>query len=378
MHQHPGILMTIVMILITGVSNAAEPDSLSSGLFSPPFESSDVASRDVASRDEASREEAQWAGSCGRPVADGRAGAEVCGAADLITSSGRDDRLWMLSTRHLSPYVCNADVHNTDFRVTRMDVSGNRQSEAFDHFLSQLVPGRPVVVHVHGNRMTEADANSRGRFVYHQISRVLGGQPIDFLIFSWPSEKTGVLIRDGRDKAEMTEAEGLYFAILLRELLAREVPITVVAYSFGCRVATGGLHTLAGGTLSGRGIPGEPIKNSGITVGLVAPALEADWLARGQYHGLASQNISRLAILYNPRDAILKRYWLIDSATRGRALGYTGPKRIAAGYDGRPIPLTTRDCSPFLGLRHSETEYYCQGCGGASTMANLVQPLSPR
>ena len=368
MHQHPGILVTIVVILITGIAGAAEPDSLSADFIRPSSESLDIASH----------EEAQFADPCATPVAGSCGGAELGGTVDLITPSGRGDRLWMLSTRHLSPYVCSADVHNVDFRVTRLDVCGNRQSEAFDHFLSQLVPGRPVVVHVHGNRMTEADANGRGRFVYHQVSRFLGSQPIDFLIFSWPSEKTGVLIRDGRDKAEMTEAEGLYFAILLRELLAREVPITVVAYSFGCRVATGGLHTLAGGTLSGRGIPGEPIKNSGITVGLVAPALEADWLARGQYHGLASQNISRLAILYNPRDAILKRYWLIDSATRGRALGYTGPKRIAAGYDGRPIPLTTRDCSPFLGLRHSEMEYYCQGCGGASTMARLITPVSPQ
>lgn len=368
MHQHPGILMTIVMILITGIASASEPDALSTDSFSPSGDSSDAAPP----------AEAQWADPCATRVAEFFAGAELGGTADLITPSGRGDRLWMLSTRHLSRYVCNADVHNTDFRVSRMDVCGNRQSEAFDQFLSQLVPGRPVVIHVHGNRMTEADASSRGRFVYHQVSRVPGSQPIDFLIFSWPSEKTGVLIRDGRDKAEMTEAEGLYFAILLRELLAREVPITVVAYSFGCRVATGGLHTLAGGTLSGRGIPGEPIKNSGITVGLVAPALEADWLARGQYHGLASQNISRMAILYNPRDAILKRYWLIDSATRGRALGYTGPKRIAAGYDGRPIPLTTRDCSSFLGLRHSEMEYYGQGCGGASVMAQLIRPVSPR
>jgi hypothetical protein len=368
MHQHPGILVMIVMILITGAAGAAEPEVLSADGISPSSDFSDSALGD----------EAQWAGPCAIQGADSRGGTESDRSVDLINPSGRDDRMWVLSTRHLSPDVCNADVRNADFRVARMDVCGNRQSEAFDHFLSQLVPGRPVVVHVHGNRMTEADANSRGRFVYHQVARYLGGQPIDFLIFSWPSEKTGVLIRDGRDKAEMTEAEGLYFAILLRELLAREVPITVVAYSFGCRVATGGLHTLAGGTLSGRGIPGEPIRNSGITVGLVAPALEADWLARGQYHGLASQNISRLAILYNPRDAILKRYWLIDSATRGRALGYTGPKRIAVGYDGRPIPLTTRDCSPFLGLRHSEMEYYCLGCGGASTMARLIKSVSPQ
>jgi hypothetical protein len=366
MQQHPGILMTIVMILITGIAGSAEPDVMSTDYMIAPDDSLTAALRDGD----------QWADTC-------QAEAEVSvaefdDAAELITSMGRGDRLWMLSTRHLSPNVCNANVQNVDFRVSRMDVCGNRQSEAFDDLLSQLVPGRPVVIHVHGNRMTEADANTRGRFVYQQVSRSLGGQPVDFLIFSWPSEKTGVLIRDGRDKAEMTEAEGLYFAVLLRELLAREVPITIVAYSFGCRVATGGLHTLAGGTLSGRRIPGEPIKNSGISVGLVAPALEADWLARGQYHGLASQNISRLAILYNSRDAILKRYWLIDSDNRGRALGHTGPKRIGVGYDGRPIPLTTRDCSSFLGLRHSEMEYYCQGCGGAATMAQLIKSVLPQ
>jgi len=293
----------------------------------------------------------------------------------LMVSADQGDRFWVVSTRHLSQNICNANFESPDFRVSRLDYCGNSQSESYESFLASVTPGRTVVIHVHGNRMTEMDANHRGRFVYRYIRPGIPEQPIDFVIFSWPSEQTGLLLRDGREKAMMTEAEGLYFAAMLREIIAREASVAIVAYSFGCRVATGGLHTLAGGSLSGRRLPGPVMTGANVTVGLVAPAMEADWLAKGRYHGMASHNISRLAVLYNSRDAVLKRYWLLDSATRGRALGYTGPRQIAHGFDGSPIPLTKSDCSAFLGLRHNEMEYYTDGCNAGRTMAKLIREI---
>ncbi len=221
--------------------------------------------------------------------------------------------------------------------------------------------------------MTEWQARDRGRFIHHQLRSHLGSQPIDFAIFSWPSERTGLLLRDGRIKAARTEAQGLYLAWLLREVVARDVPVVLIGYSFGGRVATGALHALAGGHLGGRQLPGPSIRGANIGVALIAPAVEEDSLEQGRSYGLASQNIREMALFYNPRDAILKRYWLIDLATRGRALGFSGPRRLAPGFDGRPVPLVARNCAPFLGIRHSEVEYYTQHCRAGHAIARLIQ-----
>lgn len=283
------------------------------------------------------------------------------------------DRLWMISTRHLAQHVCNANLTSVDFRVSQLDRCGNRQSEQFESFLSSVTPGRTVVIHVHGNRLTEAEANARGRFIYRQIKPRISDMPIDFVIFSWPSEQRGLLIRDGREKAGITETESLYFATLLRELVARDVPVAIVAYSFGCRVVSGGLHCLAGGAVSGRRLPTAAIVGANVSVGMVAPAVQADWLGRGNYHGLATQNINDLAILYNSRDAILKRYWLVEFDSKMPALGYAGPRQIATGIDGLPVPLVKCDCARFLGLAHNEQEYYTDGCNAGRTMAALIR-----
>jgi hypothetical protein len=288
--------------------------------------------------------------------------------ASEITASA--DRMWLISTRHLSADACAADLLTPDLRVGRLDPCGNHQGDSLESFLKQRTP---LVIHIHGNRMTHCQARDRGRFVHRQIRSHLGEQPMDFAIFSWPSERTGLPLRDGRVKAARTEAQGLYLAWLLREVVSRDIPTTLVGYSFGGRIATGALHVLAGGHVGGRELPESSIRGANINVALVAPAVEEDSLESGRHHGLAPQNIREMALFYNPRDAILKRYWLIDVATRGRALGFSGPRSLAPGFDGSPVPLIAHNCAPFLGIRHSEVEYYTQHCRAGRTIARLIQ-----
>lgn len=301
--------------------------------------------------------------------------AEVKTESSFCPSPFESLGLWMISTRHLTPEASVADVESPGLGVTMMDEAGNRHSIELDDFFGSLRPDRPVIVHVHGNRITEQEANTRARFVRGQVGRHVPVDAADFVAFSWPSEKTGILVKDGRSKARMTEAEGLYLGWLLRELVRREIPVAVIAYSFGCRVTTGALHALAGGCLSGRSLPGDPIRGAQIPVALVAPALDTDWLAPRGYHGLAGQNISRMVLLYNSRDAVLKRYWLIERGAHSQALGYTGPRYSPLGYDGSPIPLTVRDCTRTLGLAHNELQYYAGSCGGGVLISNLLGEL---
>ena len=81
---------------------------------------------------------------------------------------------------------------------------------------------------------------------------------------------------------------------------------------------------MAGGALGGRCLPGEPVEGADIKVGLVAAAVNQDWLRPGHYHGMATANMLSLSIMFNPRDTILKRYWLLEPGSD--ALGAVGPE----------------------------------------------------
>lgn len=282
--------------------------------------------------------------------------------------------LWVVSTRCLPAQAGFAATESPNLAVSRVDRLGNRASVSLDDFLGLLGPERPVIVHIHGNRLTEAEAIARGRFVQGKLANYQPLGATEFVIFSWPSEQTTGFVKDGRNKARMTDAEGLYLGWLLRELIRREVPVGLIGYSFGCRITTGALHALAGGRLAGCGLPDEPIRGARIPVALIAPAIDACWLMPNGYHGLAAQNISRMVMLYNSRDAVLKRHWLVEPGIHSQALGYVGMRYAPRGYADQPVPVTVRDCTRTLGIAHSEVQYYAAGCGGAALIAGLMTP----
>jgi hypothetical protein len=281
------------------------------------------------------------------------------------------DRLWVASTRHLSSHVCNANLSSPSFRWTTLDACGRQNQTSYDHFLDMRSEGRETVIYIHGNRMESDEAVERGLAVYHRIKPYRDDVPVDWVIFSWPSEQIGILARDVRIKADRTDAQGLYLAQLLRGVVPG-TRLDLIGYSFGGRIATGALHALAGGSLGGRSLDGPGITGMNVDAGLVAPAIGSNWLSGNGFHHLATQNLNSMTLFYNPRDAVLKRFWLIDEVRGQAALGYTGPESFAPRIDGTKLPVTAKDCAPVVGLRHSELDYYQPACRAGAGMADLI------
>ena len=282
------------------------------------------------------------------------------------------DRFWMISTRSLTSSTCNANLESPQLRVHRLDCRGKASPTTVDEYLSALTPERQVVVYVHGNRMASNKVVPRSFSVYRNIIRCNEKRPMDWVIFSWPSSKQGTLIHDARRKASRTDAQGLYLAWLLQRQVKQTESTKMIGFSFGSRVITGALHSLAGGKLGGRTLPGAPTTGATVDVGLVAPAIDSHWLSEKGYHAMATKNLDRLALLYNRRDAVLKRYWLLNKV-RGRvALGYTGPRSFAPRADGTELPVVARDYSSYIGLRHDELDYYTKSRLAANIMADLI------
>jgi hypothetical protein len=182
-------------------------------------------------------------------------------------------------------------------------------------------------------------------------------------------------VHDFRRKADRTEAQGLYLSWLLRKHVESDVPTTLIGYSFGVPVVTGALHALAGGKLGGRSLPGPAINGIPFDAGFVAPAIERHSLTSHGEYALATKNLDRLLLLYNRRDAVLKRYWLLDRVRGTVALGYSGPTAFAPRADGSKLSVRARDCSPSVGLQHVELNYYNKSCLAGPEMAALIDDI---
>lgn len=284
------------------------------------------------------------------------------------------DRVFLLSTRHLPSDPCRAPLNQIPFRMWRLDSGTSCSIDPLEH-LATLTPGRPVVFYIHGNRMPAGQLLTRSMKIRQKIRCNSKRFPIDWIIFSWPSDQEMIGVRDFRLKADRCDAQGLYLASFIRAYAEASIPMAFIGYSFGARVATGALHALAGGRLSGRKITESPFMGANVRVGLVAPAIESKWLCGNGYHCMATKNMDELVLLYNRRDVVLKRYWLLEKIRRDTALGYSGPSCFAPRLDGTKLPVQSRDCSPIVKLRHSELDYYQGGCNAGRDMARLINGI---
>lgn len=306
-------------------------------------------------------------------------GLATAGAMPTATASClRDgDEVWIVCTRHLTTEVCAANLTQPAFAVQRYDSFSGFVHSSTDELLVAIEgsPQRGNVIYAHGNRFSPCDAVERASFIYGRITANRStDQSIRLIIWSWPSEQVGLLLKDARVKAERTDSQGLYLAWLLREMsTASPAPLNLLGYSFGGRVVTGSLHALAGGALDQRRLPGHHIRGLSAHVGLIAAAVDRDWMLAGEYHGLATKNMNRMTLMYNPRDRVLRQYWLLDPLDLTGALGAAGPVRFGTRNDGTRLPVRAINCSRTVGRRHDELDYMSEDCGGGREMAALIE-----
>ena len=236
------------------------------------------------------------------------------------------------------------------------DESGRRRWQPYD--LESLVTADasvPTLVFVHGNQIAPGEDKQEGLTVYRRLVNYGGNSgPIRCVIFSWPSTKIRGPLNDYRVKAARTRPVGCEFAWFLNQLPA-DTPLTLVGYSYGARVITGGLHILAGGTLSGLGLD-QPVHTDRrpVNVVLIAAALHANWLGPNQYHGLAMSQVDHMLMLNNCQDVAMRYYHFSSKYGRPQALGLRGPTCISPEDRAK---ITMRDLSCYDGPRHDLFRY---------------------
>lgn len=237
------------------------------------------------------------------------------------------DSLWVVSTRHLCcPDQC--PVEHIDLHVEQcLDEQGWEESSL--EGLIQSSRKTLTVIYIPGNRADWNTAIQEGKAVRNALAQCCPPEPITFVIWSWPSDQIRGQIRDFRVKAARTNCDGVYLAWFLARLeeqnTGSESTISLIGYSYGARIAIGGLHVWNGGGLAGtRLADGDVETDTRVRAVFIAAAEHNYWLQPGSMHGLAYDRIDYAVSLYNSCDRALQRYRLVQRHARPQALGYTG------------------------------------------------------
>jgi len=226
--------------------------------------------------------------------------------------------IWIMSTRCLGHPCCEAQ--GAEVAVWQRTGPSDWERRRLKDFYAQPAD-MPVAFFIYGNNIETDEVFTRG---WDTLQALLpeSSSPIRFVIWSWPSDRIRGPVQNVRRKADRTEIDSYYLArVLARMPAGREV--SILAYSFGGRLATGALHLAAGGNLSCVSLD-EAGAAPTVRLVLIAPAMHNYWLNPGAYHGRAASLWSELLVLYNPCDSVLRFYRFLDRRNRPAALGYTG------------------------------------------------------
>jgi pimeloyl-ACP methyl ester carboxylesterase len=281
----------------------------------------------------------------------------ACRAKSAVTSD-----VFEISTRHLPGQFCSIDENNPPLEVHRWDVSRWKRS---DLGTALLYEDKPTIIYVHGNFMERNNTLERVRILDSYLKRQ-ATEDYRLLLFSWPSQRERKPLRDIYENDETAEDQSLYLAWILRQLRSQS-RVSVLGFSFGARCATAALHLDAGGNIPGLRFGISPSETNQIQrvpyhLGLIAPAVDKNWLLPNGRYGKATSSINDFVNMYNSRDPVLRRYKFIDRLSRPIAGGFVGFDGIGDPRATSPlagqIKVKQYNCGGVIGTTHSEKSYF--------------------
>ncbi len=283
------------------------------------------------------------------------------------------DRITLVNTR---PVGCTtsierlaAGVRASEYVAT--DEAGCRKWETADavSLFANATPDVPLVIYIHGNQIEPYHAIPTGLLAYRRlIACAQDERPIHFMIFSWPAEKVPGFLKDYRVKAARTKPVAWQFAWLV-DHVPPDVPMGWWGYSYGCRVASGAAHLIAGGSLGGLALPTASAADRPIHAVFFAAALDCDWLTEGRYYGRALTQIDKLLLSTNRLDPAMTYYKYVSTTSDPTPLGYAGPCCLDAV---RRQQITCRNVTQAVGRTHAFETYVCVSGLMARTWRSLT------
>ena len=261
-----------------------------------------------------------------------------------------ESEIWVFSTRHL-PGICHLpDVVNPSLQRYE-----SAQCRWLSDDIESLLSGKgPLVIFLHGNRYDAWSAKQQGLHLARRCKSFTShSTDAQLMIYSWPSQQNGCLLKDGRNKYHRCFTEGHYLAWLLGQI-DPERPVIFIGYSFGALITLEALEDLVAAENKGRPVSPWQYRPGDTRLIFVAPAVRCDAFAPcGKYRETLAC-VDRVSLTINSRDDALRFFHLLDTRSKVDALGYRGmPRR----WMPSEIFYSAVDARRIIGREHGFTLY---------------------
>ncbi|MDR2706079.1 MAG: alpha/beta hydrolase [Planctomycetaceae bacterium] len=221
---------------------------------------------------------------------------------------------WFADTRSATTGLEHLTVKKLD------NGNGNQSSSVWrsaslEELLETQIPQKPLLIVIHGNWMTSAEARKYG-IAFDCLLEKFGEHRL--LIWSWQSEKISCGIRIRKDvltKARRADDQAAYLVSFLQKLKPNS-KVSLIGFSFGAKLVCNTLQTLADTKELGNELLIRSV--------LLAGALDCGSLTpNGQYNQALSVT-EKMLIHVNPDDETLCFYPLLVRIGGPQAIGKKG------------------------------------------------------
>jgi hypothetical protein len=236
---------------------------------------------------------------------------------------------------------------------------GHLQPTDVPTLLSQIVPGVPVCIFIHGTFVDTEWHQQEAAETFNWIRQAAPHRPLHVIFYTWPSDAGKDWINPllVNQLGRWAENSAFYLARMIAQL-PPECPVCLVGHSQGARAVVAALHLSGGGAIGGYVLPDEGGVSRRYRAVLAAAAVDRHWLNPGQRYERALCRAEGILNLYNPADIALHIYPLRAPFSR-QALGDTGFTRWdRARLGGSSCKAIDFDVSPHIGLGHSWPYYH--------------------
>jgi len=264
---------------------------------------------------------------------------------------------WSVSSRQSSQHP--RDWNGCPLDVTQRNQDGSWSQSNIPAMVSQLQPGVPVLVCVHGSFVSAEDNCKESAEAYNAIRAAAPGCPLHVIFYTWPSDAPYTYIApvDIAVRGCRADFNGFHIAWLLSNIPDHH-PVCLWGHSHGNRAVLASVQLLAGGDVEDYCFTGYRSPGKRIRVVMAAAAIDHNWLNPGERYDRVPARVEGVLNLQNRKDLPLAFYPLTRPFAH-RAMARTGATMRDRSKLG-PNAAKVADCdvTELLGHAHYWPEYY--------------------
>jgi Alpha/beta hydrolase of unknown function (DUF900) len=248
-------------------------------------------------------------------------------APPAVLGTASSPNYWIVSSRDDVQHRRHQHLDDGELDVYQRTPDGRLCPTNLALLRSQIIPGVPVLICIHGVFVRWEDECLESHQAYQWIRNACPQLPLQVIFFTWPSDGiiTCLIPVDVNIRSKQAEFNSLHVARLINGI-PESCPVSFIGHSLGCRTILSTLHLAGGGEVQGFCCPDGLGPNRRFRAVFAAAAVDHNWLNPHDRYGCALPRTECIVNLQNRKDLPLAFYPLYRPFA-GRAIARSGLTR---------------------------------------------------